>query len=335
MASNSLVSGTFGIVTSAIFKAYPPIGVSGLAYSFHAGTTNHGNQSVNGPFPANPAVAIRDPEIFWRAFNKYMAFTSNSSAVGGIGLGDLASLGNNSFTFRCTFILPNMTAAEAQDFMRPLFASFRSLGIDMSDPPASIIPYASSGNGSGDAPENSVVASRLLPRDNWTNRTLFNLTTEAIRHIVQDGGFKLHTRGYTPTAEAAGYPGNSSGLNPALRESMMHVTVFEPRPITADTTAADFLARHAVLNRYTDDLRRLTPGSGAYASEADIMEPDWQQSFFGANYNDLLRTKRKYDPWSLFWAPKTVGSENWEVVTADGLPSQNGPLCRTETKLTG
>src|SRR3569833_2464005 len=245
MASNSLVSGTFGIVTSAIFKAYPPIGVSGLAYSFHAGTTNHGNQSVNGPFPANPAVAIRDPEIFWRAFNKYMAFTSNSSAVGGIGLGDLASLGNNSFTFRCTFILPNMTAAEAQDFMRPLFASFRSLGIDMSDPPASIIPYASSGNGTGDAPENSVFASRLLPRDNWTNRTLFNLTTEAIRHIVQDGGFKLHTRGYTPTAETAGYPGDAAGRGPARRGGGGRGAGGGPGPGAAGATAAGGRARRA------------------------------------------------------------------------------------------
>jgi hypothetical protein len=33
----------------------------------------------------------------------------------------------------------------------------------------------------------------------------------------------------------------------------------------------------------------------------------------------------------VFWAPMTVGSEAWEVITADGLPTQNGQLCRAKS----
>jgi hypothetical protein len=31
----------------------------------------------------------------------------------------------------------------------------------------------------------------------------------------------------------------------------------------------------------------------------------------------VAQIKKKADPWGLFWAPTTVGSEVWEVITAD------------------
>jgi hypothetical protein len=49
-----------------------------------------------------------------------------------------------------------------------------------------------------------------------------------------------------------------------------------------------------------------------------VQEPNWQRSFFGDKYQDLLEIKGK-DRWGLFWAPAVVGSEAWKVVTADGL----------------
>lgn len=69
-------------------------------------------------------------------------------------------------------------------------------------------------------------------------------------------------------------------------------------------------------------------------NEGDPGEPDWQARFYGPLYDDLLKVKRKWDPWGLFWASTTVGNEDWEVVTADGYPmGQNGRLCRTDTFL--
>jgi hypothetical protein len=79
-----------------------------------------------------------------------------------------------------------------------------------------------------------------------------------------------------------------------------------------------------------EKIRVVTPGGGAYINEADRLEPNWQQSFFGANYPRLLGIKRETDLWGVFWAPTTVDSEAWEVRTADGLAMQDGPLCRVE-----
>lgn len=63
-------------------------------------------------------------------------------------------------------------------------------------------------------------------------------------------------------------------------------------------------------------------------SESDIIEPNFQQAFYGTNYERLYRPKQKYDPISLFYAPPGVGSEDWVVKSEVGLPDQNGRLCR-------
>ncbi len=56
-------------------------------------------------------------------------------------------------------------------------------------------------------------------------------------------------------------------------------------------------------------LREATPGGGCYLNEADYFEPDWQHSFYGDNYADLLAIKRRYDPGNLFAVHHGVGSE--------------------------
>lgn len=65
-----------------------------------------------------------------------------------------------------------------------------------------------------------------------------------------------------------------------------------------------------------------------FPCQADSSEPNWQQSFFGSNYERLLDIKQRYDPLGVFYALKAVGTEGWEVKTSTGLPTQNGKLCR-------
>ena len=197
----------------------------------------------------------------------------------------------------------------------------------------STLPYAQPAyRGSEDSgPNNKVFSSRLFPRANWNNATLFDLTVAAIRRTVQEGGLNYRCRNFNPSLAAGGYLATDSGANPAFRDSLMHSSVFEPDLADRDTTtASQFLDRYANLKHYMDELRALTPGSGAYINEAEVTEPNWQQSFFGDQYHRLLSIKKAVDPWDLFWAPTTVGSENWRVETVDKLPTQNGPLCRVE-----
>ena len=83
-----------------------------------------------------------------------------------------------------------------------------------------------------------------------------------------------------------------------------------------------------VENQYkmTDDfiprLAALTPGGGCYLSEGDFRQPNWQQVFYGANYDRLLSIKQTYDPDHLFYATTAVGSDYWTV-------EPDGRLCRS------
>jgi hypothetical protein len=60
-------------------------------------------------------------------------------------------------------------------------------------------------------------------------------------------------------------------------------------------------------------IRDATPGAGSYVNETDYFEPNWQQEFWGANYQRLLQIKRKYDPEDLFFCHHCVGSERWST----------------------
>jgi FAD/FMN-containing dehydrogenase len=64
------------------------------------------------------------------------------------------------------------------------------------------------------------------------------------------------------------------------------------------------------------ELRTLAPQPGSYLAESNYFEPDWQRSFWGANYQRLLAVKTQYDPDGLFFVHHGVGSERW---SADGF----------------
>jgi len=110
----------------------------------------------------------------------------------------------------------------------------------------------------------------------------------------------------------------------------MHADIFDDgfRALgLAGMTPAQFFERHGRLKRVMDAIRASTPEGGAYFNEADVLEPEWQRTFFGSSYKRLLQVKRERDPWGLFYAVTTPGSERWQVEEKDGLPTQNGRLC--------
>lgn len=53
--------------------------------------------------------------------------------------------------------------------------------------------------------------------------------------------------------------------------------------------------------------------SGSYSNEANALEPDFQTTFFGPNYQRLLSIKAEYDPKDLFIVRAGVGSERWDT----------------------
>lgn len=65
-----------------------------------------------------------------------------------------------------------------------------------------------------------------------------------------------------------------------------------------------------------NELRAVAANGGAYVSESNFFEADFQHSYWGANHTRLAEIKRKFDPDELFFVHNGVGSEQW---TPDGF----------------
>ncbi len=78
----------------------------------------------------------------------------------------------------------------------------------------------------------------------------------------------------------------------------------------------DARRRARAIDAATGELRKLVPAPGAYVSESNYFEADWQRAFWGSNHERLATAKRQYDPHGLFFVHHGVGSESWR---ADGF----------------
>ncbi|KAK3385876.1 hypothetical protein B0H63DRAFT_544345 [Podospora didyma] len=333
---------TYGVITSVIMKAYPPSRLTSVSVQFSVGQGS--TIPASSPFPLynfTPPLNFTFPNItgsvetFWRGINIAYRFSPRVLAVGGYVYSYIYPLGNSSFTLTSSASIPDLDAATITSLMKPLYDDLNAAGINVTlpmirTPPSSLSSGGGSrtGGGGGDSPINTRYRSRLFPRTNWENDDLFSKTMTAIRRGIEEGGYTFHGIAYSPTYKIAGSPGADSAVNLAWREAVLHGSYMEVQP--SGLSAAQARERDAKARRYTDLWREVTPGAGAYMNEGDPAEPDWQASFYGLeNYERLARIKARLDPWGLFWARTTVGSEAWEVITDDGYPgSQNGRLCR-------
>ncbi|RYP55412.1 hypothetical protein DL769_010187 [Monosporascus sp. CRB-8-3] len=304
---------TYGIVTSLVVKAHPSIQVLASTLAFSVGGLN---SSAN------------DTETFWRGFDLYHAFGPTIVDNGGTAYSHVRRSGSSGFTFTTDIEVPGMSEQELFAFVQPLYNHLNSIGVRVSNPRPTQAPnWAATSQGLGGVPGSSRFASRLFPRANFEDKALFVATQQALRESVE-AGYAFHGIHMQPTEEVAGYPGNNA-VNPAFRTTVMHADLFDFESLRG-LSPREFNEAHERLDEQMQKWRAVSPDSGAYFNEADVQEPNWQRAFFGSNYDRLLEIKRDTDPWGLFYAATTVGSEEWVVVTEDGLPTQNGPLCRTE-----
>jgi hypothetical protein len=115
----------------------------------------------------------------------------------------------------------------------------------------------------------------LFPRKNWKDKKTLDETFAAIRYPIEQGGVFLGFNIAAPGLKGS-YPDNA--VNPAWRDAVLHaiavIALPDPDPkaiaVLSEKLTVDWLGRW----------RDVTPGGGAYMSEADVTEPDVQQCEF-------------------------------------------------------
>ncbi|ETN45549.1 uncharacterized protein HMPREF1541_09381 [Cyphellophora europaea CBS 101466] len=155
-------------------------------------------------------------------------------------------------------------------------------------------------------------AGRLIPRD--LLETKLTGLVEALIHIGDNA--LMAGVSYNLTRNAASYP---MSVNPRLRETLFNLAV--GAPVNYTHTEQWPAAYEFLQNDLLAPIRRLAPDGGAYLSETNPYDPEWQHQFYGGNYEKLLAIKDKYDPDNIFYARTAVGSHRWVEKT-------DGRLCR-------
>ncbi|KAI1293920.1 FAD binding domain-containing protein [Xylaria venustula] len=154
----------------------------------------------------------------------------------------------------------------------------------------------------------SLFATRLIPREVFTSPDTIDELVEGVMQGIATSRSILNLAGTQIVPETPVTNLDSSHLtsvHPAWRTALWHVVHagewLEPLDeFTMQRTTGGFL-------EMIEPLKKLSPGGGVYLNEAHYLEPDWQQTFFGSNYDRLLQVKEKYDPTHIFDCYKCVG----------------------------
>lgn len=150
-------------------------------------------------------------------------------------------------------------------------------------------------------------SGRFIPKPLFASASNLDKLTTAVLTAMQfsstnrgSGSAQLYSTG------PANHPdGSSTSAHPLWRDSLWHVIM--GGGWTADMPVTQRTQMQNAVSASIQPFKALTPGGGCYVNEGDWMEENWQQTFFGDNYERLAAVKKEYDPTGLFNCWKCVG----------------------------
>ncbi|KAK7750185.1 hypothetical protein SLS62_007936 [Diatrype stigma] len=243
---------------------------------------------------AGATLSFTEPsESFWDIMHILLRNIPGIQSAGGTILWQLFP--GNTF-FMPQGFLPNATAEEFRELLTPTLQALDQSGI----------PYEVNISELN-------LGGTLVPRSSVASDSATTSLTDAIKSVVGNGGILA-----TVCMDVSRPPISANSVHPAWRDTLFLAfigTMYDRLNMTANL--AD---QQLVTNVLVPAMERLSDVPAAYLNEADFNQPNWQRTFYGDNYAELLAIKRKYDPKGVFWGPTAVGSERWEV-------AQDGRLC--------
>ncbi|KAH8601623.1 hypothetical protein B0O99DRAFT_562194 [Bisporella sp. PMI_857] len=294
---------TFGIVTSLVVKAYDDVPVT----------------TTNFVVAASPSIPV---ENFWAGIRAYWNyFITHSDA----GIYSYFFVTSQFISFN-PFFAPNLTVAQTRTLLEPWIADLAALNITLSPVYRSYPDFLSAWK--ANFPQegiatSQIISSRLFPRSSWLNKSTLDATFAEWRKSLEAGYVTINFN-FAPRFVGPGT--DDTAVLPAWRKTVLHA--IQSSSLNETATKREILAARKLMDERQKAWRDVSPSAGSYLGESDRDEVGFQQSFYGKNYERLLKIKRKVDPWDVLWAKTAVGSERWAVRTADALNDENGVLCR-------
>ncbi|KAI2616846.1 FAD-binding domain-containing protein [Hypoxylon sp. NC1633] len=286
--------GNYGVVISMTVQAHPDATVSGATFLI-----NGSDESPNQIFNVIDAFHAALPNIVDSGVMIIYFFT-------------------NTFLQVPAMTAYNKTQAEAQKILQPFADSLSAMGVPFEPKFTEFSSYSDHyDNYWGPLPAGNIqvgttlFGGRLIPRSSLPN------FSPAARKIAEMGATYI---GVGHNVSRFGQDKVNSVL-PQWRESIVQVSLTLPWSFKVPFEEG-VKAQLKITNEIQPVIEAATPGAGAYMNEADFQQAKWQETFFGANYLELLRIKNKYDPRNLLYATVAVGSEAYTV-------DNSGRMCST------
>ncbi|KAK4216592.1 hypothetical protein QBC37DRAFT_87669 [Rhypophila decipiens] len=311
---------TFGVLTSVTIKTYPTPSITHVEFSVLTLDTENPALFAMIAYFLSQFPSLADAGLSGYAFFFQAIPNGGQSNLGGITM---------------TAILQDTNTTFAEQLFAPIFSHIDTTWPGIFYPAFKTTPYPTFlewykvNYDNSAAGTNSLTGSRLLGEPSLTgNLTLTAEVFKAFANVEAPVGgmgtaYLVSGKGVHNAVPRGG--GNS--VLPAWRKAYVHATLVTASAFGVGfsplnrTSRADAMKR---INLALDPMRKLAPDSGAYANEATPEEPDWQNQFWGSNYQRLAQIKRRVDPTDVFWCHPCVGNEGWQEVE----DSNGGSLCR-------
>ncbi|KAI0836946.1 FAD-binding domain-containing protein [Hypoxylon sp. FL0890] len=286
--------GNFGVVISMTIRAHPDATVSGATFLVNGST-----EDPNRVFDVIDALHAALPGIVDSGVMIIYTFTNTSLQV----------LAMTAY---------NKTREEVERILQPFANSLSTLGIPFEPKFTEFSTYFDHYDHYwGPLPSGNIqvgtqlFGGRLIPRSVLPN---FSPTARALVEMgVTFIGVGLNVSRFGQD--------KVNSVLPQWRDSIAHAPLTLPWSFQVPFEEG-VKAQRRITNDVQPVIEAATPGAGAYMNEADFQQSNWQETFFGVNYPELLRIKKKYDPNNLLYATVAVGSE---VYTVD----KDGRMCKT------
>ncbi|CAG8896820.1 unnamed protein product [Penicillium egyptiacum] len=288
--------GNYGVVVSIVVKAYKDAPIAGASLQFTAAniTTDTFYEAVSQFHSLLPAMVDQGVTVIYQMtksvfiINPITAYNQTTDDVKAILSPFTSALTKLNIQYKASISEHDSYYDHYNKYMGPL-------------------PWGNLAVGSYQ------YGGRLIPRKTLEQNS--NGMASALRNLTQAGVIAVGV-GMNVSA-----PVNvSNAVFPALRNAAVTMQIGTPWNETAPWSQK-LADQHKMTTEYVPQLEAVTPDSGCYQNEANFLQPNWKQTFFGSNYHRLLAVKRKWDPSSFFYALKAVGSDAWSV-------SESGRMCR-------
>ena len=298
--------GSWGVVTEVVYKLHPgtPLIVSQFNLTFNLHLVNGDNDKNIVYF----LEAMAENEGEWRKQ----------------GWAGYSFVFENYIQFN--YVVPSGDMAAAKAVMQPFYDKIRAnkawtlkdykfeMYPSVADMPKFLVPTETP------VPVgfSERLAGRLMPvssfATNTSRRAMAKALTKAFRlnsptisvqgvaNLVQPVPLQIYSTFPKPAAWG-GPSGTDTSLHPAWRDSLWTTVI----AIGWTSGFPQFLKDNFAKNVHDANQPLRDISNACYYSEADALEENWQEVFWGSNYARLLSIKQKYDPDKIFTVFKGVG----------------------------